>query len=188
MTIRIIKIITLSFAGVLLLNTSLANAQETDNKLYKWQDSSGKWYYSKIPPESLNKTPQTIEVANDSRTIIFQKQKNTVSFEERAMAELQLKQKKANCQGIQSDIKNIALNLHKTTDQKFQQETISLESYAQDKKLITKLEDISSDINFTDSCIDDFSNKPQVKAISNCVIENTTQEDRTNCLKELSAI
>lgn len=186
MMIRIIKITNISLIGFFLtMNASLAADQ---NDLYKWQDASGKWHYSKVPPAATEETPQKIAVAKDTRTIIFEEQKNTVTLEDKVAAQQQAKQKRADCQVIRSSIRDTAFYLRKTTDKDFQEKNLTKEEYEQTHKFIIKLEDTSSNINFDDICMDDFLKEPQTKAIANCVKENTTLETRTSCLKELSAI
>ncbi len=182
------KIITLGFIGLILaMGTPLAIGQKVDDKtLYKWQDATGKWHYSKMPPQPSETPPKKLEIAKDSQTIIFEEQQKTVDQKEQEIAQRQLRLKKTSCQAIRSNIRDISFYLRQTNDKEFQEKNIILEEYEQTKKFITRLEDISSDTNFNDICVDDFSKEPQTKAISNCVIEQNTLEERSNCLKELS--
>ncbi|AWM81537.1 hypothetical protein DKL61_14985 [Gammaproteobacteria bacterium ESL0073] len=185
---RITNIITLSFVGLILaISASLAIGQKADDKtLYKWQDATGKWHYSKMPPQPSDLPPKKLEVAKDSKTIIFEEQQKTPDQKEQEVAQQQLRLKRTSCQSVRSNIKDVSFYLRQTNDKEFQEKNITLEEYEQTKKFITKLEDISSDTNFNDICVDDFSKEPQTKAISNCIVEQTTLETRGSCLKELS--
>lgn len=186
--IHMAKIITVGFIGLILtISTPLAIGQKVDGAtLYKWQDTSGKWHYSKTPPQPSDLPPQKLEVAKDARVIIFEEQKKTADQKEQEIALRELKLKRASCQTIRANIRNIAFYLRQTNDKDFQEKNITPEEYEQTKNFITKLEDTSSNSNFNDICVDDFLKEPQTKAISNCIVEHTILEERSSCLKELS--
>lgn len=182
-------IVTL-FLGFLLAIPTVVFAQNINDKtLYKWQDTTGKWHYSKIPPDQTsNESPNKIEVAKDTRTLIFaEKKEETTSLEteQKSLAETKLQQQKITCQTGPTIMMDTALYLHKTVDKNFQEKNITLEEYNQEKLAITQLEEIGSDLNFYDYCMDDFSRKPHIKAVSDCMTKEDSMEKRASCLKEL---
>lgn len=185
----IIKTIVAAFIGFILINSTIVFAQNVkDKNLYKWQDSSGKWHYSKIPPvETPDNTPKKLEVAKETKILIFAEPKEHESQQakEETIVEMKLRQQRVICQTTPAAMMETALYLHKITDRNFQEQNITVEEYNQEKRLITKLEEIGSDITFYDHCMDGFSKKPHIKTISNCIMEESSLEKRADCLKGL---
>ncbi|MFD1259410.1 hypothetical protein [Entomomonas asaccharolytica] len=182
-------IVTLSLGFILSIPTVVFAQQKDNNKiLYKWQDTSGKWHYSKIPPsQTSNETPSKIEVAKDSRTLIFAEKKEEATAEQRqeTIAEAKLRQQRISCQTTQTSMMSTALYLHRIADKNYQEKNITLEEYNQEKLSITQLEEMGSDPNFYDYCMDDFSRNPHFKGISDCITKEDAMQKRVSCLQEL---
>ncbi|UYZ84521.1 hypothetical protein MTZ49_02845 [Entomomonas sp. E2T0] len=186
---NITQTIATLFLGFILTIPTIVFAQNINDKtLYKWQDTTGKWHYSKIPPDqTLNYSPNKIEVAKDTRTLIFAEKKEETTSQEKqeTIVESKLRQQRISCQTTPSTMMNTALYLHRIVDKNFQEKSITQEEYEQKKQTINKLEEIASDLNFYDYCMDDFSRKPHIKAVSDCMTKEDSMEKRTSCLKEL---
>lgn len=181
---HIIKKFFLFILGLTFLSPTISFASK--NELYRWQDDSGKWHYTRIPPNQDDDSgPKKVEVANDSRTIIFGVKQFIIERSTTPDPKQEARSRKAICQATQSIMMDTARSLHRDTDQLLQEKSITLEEFTKEKQAINKLEEIATDLEFTDSCIDDFVKKPQIKAISECIIKSDTYEDRTACLKEL---
>lgn len=181
-------IVTLFLGFILAIPTVVFAQNINDKTLYKWQDTTGKWHYSKIPPDqTVNDTPNKIEVAKDTRTLIFAEKKEEITAQEKqeTIAESKVRQQRISCQTTPSIMMSTALYLHRIADKNFQEKNITLEEYNQEKQAITQLEEIGSDLNFYDYCMDDFSRKPHIKAVSDCMTKEDSTEKRASCLKEL---
>ncbi len=184
----IIKTIVATFIGFILINSTIVFAQNVKDKtLYKWQDSSGRWHYSKVPPADTDNTTKKLEIAKETKILIFAEQKDHESQQakEETIVEMKLRQQRVTCQTTPAAMMETALYLHKIADKNFQEKNITIEEYNQEKLSITKLEEIGSDITFYDHCMDGFSKKPHIKAISNCIMEESSLEKRADCLKGL---
>ncbi len=181
-------IVTLFLGFILAIPTVVFAQNINDKTLYKWQDATGKWHYSKIPPDKTsNESPNKIEVAKDTRTLIFAEKKEEASAQDKqeTIAESKVRQQRISCQTTPSTMMSTALYLHRIADKNFQEKNITLEEYNQEKQAITQLEEIGSDLNFFDYCMDDFSRKPHIKAVSDCMTKEDSMEKRASCLKEL---
>lgn len=168
------------------LGSSLSFAQATKDDLYKWKDKDGIWHYSKIPPYINGTNDGTIEIAKETRTIIFEKPKETPPSKEKELEQerLKLKEKTLHCQMASRSVLNIALVLTKLNDKALQQKNISTSDYIKEKRFITKLEDIGSDTSLTDDCVADFNERPDIKDIYDCATENVKVENQKACLRK----
>ena len=182
----------LKLLALLIISASfgspLSSAEEPSNNLYKWKDNDGIWHYSKIPP----KDDVDMEVAKVANTIIFEKPQENIanqSKDEEIEREKQLlKEKSLNCQSIGRSILDTASAITKVNDKALQDKKMTITKYTKEKRMITKLEDVGSDTNLTDSCLADFDTQPETKQIYDCIINNNKPDNQKACLKKYITI
>lgn len=157
-------------------------------KLYKWKDKSDKWHYSRIPPNAESKVnlPKVMEAAKDTKIIIFAPDTSvTVNMDEQAILRQKQLQLRLNCQSAQTSMMSTAKYLHQVTDKNFQEKKVTLDEYNKEKQDINKLEEIASDVNYYNYCMGEFLERPQLKSITNCILEQDSFEGKSTCLKEI---
>lgn len=182
---RYLKLFPLLIVSI-SLGSPFTFAQEKNNVLYKWKDHEGVWHYSKIPPQDDNTNSNKIEIAKESKTIIFQEATEPV-IDKAKLAELEkqkIKQKTLNCQLAGRSLLDTALALTKLNDKALQEKTITKAGYDKEKNIITKLEDIGSDSNLTNYCLADFKEHTDIKNIYDCVTDNINLDTQKACLQK----
>lgn len=180
----ITKNMTTFLLGLTFLSSPVIFAEE----LYKWKDSLGKWHYSNVPPDKrlgIDRLPSEIEVAKNTRTIMFGISSPELFQHQEPTTDQILLQKKLDCRFIQNTMMTTAQYLHMKTDKDFKDMLIPYRIYVQEKETITLLENIGGEAEFYDDCINDFSNKPELKPLAKCIFDKPNSEERTSCLEKL---